>query len=147
MARPGWQERTKAARSLGQFNRFRHVINSDKVFGTHRGKITAYNQGNGQKGSVAVDHWRDELFRSGALDRDAKNPREPFRRLRDALACMQRIVERDGMVSIGYPTGIAPMVGAPSIVPRPGGNPLPPMPPFPNASPVAVTPSRERGVT
>jgi hypothetical protein len=35
MARPGWPERTKAARSLGQFKRFRHVINSDKVFGTH----------------------------------------------------------------------------------------------------------------
>jgi hypothetical protein len=36
MARPGWPERTKAARSLGQFKRFRHVINSDKVLGTHR---------------------------------------------------------------------------------------------------------------
>ena len=35
MARPGWPERTKAARSLGQFKRFRHVINSDKLFGTH----------------------------------------------------------------------------------------------------------------
>src|SRR5437899_10841200 len=35
MARPGWPERTKAARSLRQFKRFRHVINSDKVFGTH----------------------------------------------------------------------------------------------------------------
>src|SRR6266481_4327484 len=36
MARPGWPERNKAARSLGQFKRFRHVINSDEVFGTHR---------------------------------------------------------------------------------------------------------------
>jgi hypothetical protein len=26
----------QSSRSLGQFKRFRHVINSDKVFGTHR---------------------------------------------------------------------------------------------------------------
>jgi AAA domain len=93
----------------------------------------------GQKGAVAVDRWRDELFRTGVLDQDAKNPRQPFKRLRSALARIQRIVEQDGMVSIGYPTGVSPMTGAP----RPGGNPLPPMPPFPNASPVTpVTPYR-----
>jgi AAA domain len=85
----------------------------------------------GQKGSVAVDAWRDELFRCGVLERDAKNPRQPFKRLRDVLARKQRIAERDGMVSIGYPTGISPLVGTP----RPGGNPSPPLPPFPNASP------------
>src|SRR5229473_3184300 len=36
MARPGWPERNKAARSFRQLRRFHHVINSDKVFGTHR---------------------------------------------------------------------------------------------------------------
>src|ERR1700736_3415739 len=36
MARPGWPERNKAARSFRQLRRFLHVINSDKVFGTHR---------------------------------------------------------------------------------------------------------------
>src|SRR5260370_15627328 len=35
MARPGWPERNKAARSFRQLRRFHHVINSDKVFGTH----------------------------------------------------------------------------------------------------------------
>jgi NAD-dependent aldehyde dehydrogenases len=32
----GWPERNKAARSFRQFRRFHHVINSNKVFGTHR---------------------------------------------------------------------------------------------------------------
>src|SRR5450631_4453248 len=36
MARPGWPERNRAARSFHQFRRFLHVINSNKVFGTHR---------------------------------------------------------------------------------------------------------------
>src|SRR5258707_11154091 len=36
MARLGWPERNRAARSFRQLRRFHHVINSDKVFGTHR---------------------------------------------------------------------------------------------------------------
>jgi hypothetical protein len=40
MARPGRQERNRTARSFRQLRRFHHVINSDKVFGTHR-DITA----------------------------------------------------------------------------------------------------------
>src|SRR5258708_36401953 len=36
MARPGRPERNRAARSFRQLRRFHHVINSDKVFGTHR---------------------------------------------------------------------------------------------------------------
>src|ERR1700676_4801534 len=36
MARPGWPERNRAARSFRQLRRFHHVINSDKVLGTHR---------------------------------------------------------------------------------------------------------------
>jgi hypothetical protein len=35
MARPGRPERNKATRSFRQLRRFHHVINSDKVFGTH----------------------------------------------------------------------------------------------------------------
>jgi hypothetical protein len=35
MARPGRQERNRAARSFRQLRRFHHVINSNKVFGTH----------------------------------------------------------------------------------------------------------------
>src|SRR5882672_3317041 len=39
MARPGWPERNKAARSFRQLRRFDHVINLDKVFGTHSWEI------------------------------------------------------------------------------------------------------------
>src|SRR5260370_18709493 len=35
MARPGRPERNRAARSFRQLRRFHHVINSNKVFGTH----------------------------------------------------------------------------------------------------------------
>jgi hypothetical protein len=35
MARPGRPERNRAARSCHQLRRFRHIINSDEVFGTH----------------------------------------------------------------------------------------------------------------
>jgi hypothetical protein len=37
MARPGRPERNRVARSFRQLRRFDHVINSDKVFGTHNG--------------------------------------------------------------------------------------------------------------
>src|SRR5450631_3510283 len=37
MARPGRLERNRAARSFRQLRRFHHVINSNKVFGTHNG--------------------------------------------------------------------------------------------------------------
>src|SRR5258708_26125484 len=37
MARPGRPERNRTARSFRQLRRFHHVINSDKVFGTHSG--------------------------------------------------------------------------------------------------------------
>src|SRR4249920_190612 len=41
MARPGRPERNRAARSFRQLRRFHHVINSDKVFGTHKGRSLA----------------------------------------------------------------------------------------------------------
>jgi hypothetical protein len=39
MARPGRPERNRAAQSFRQLRRFHHVINSDKVFGTHTGLL------------------------------------------------------------------------------------------------------------
>src|SRR5450755_327544 len=36
----GWPERNRAARSFRQFRRFHHVINSNKVFGTHNGTFS-----------------------------------------------------------------------------------------------------------
>jgi len=45
MARPGRPERNRAARSFRQLRRFHHGINSDKVFGTHRGALITDGQG------------------------------------------------------------------------------------------------------
>ncbi|MEP0322880.1 AAA family ATPase [Bauldia litoralis] len=47
---------------------------------------------------VAVEHWREELFRCGVIDQSAKNPREPFRRLKISLIQNGILVERDGFI-------------------------------------------------
>jgi hypothetical protein len=39
MVRPRRPERNRAARSFRQLKRFHHVINSDKVFGTHTNRL------------------------------------------------------------------------------------------------------------
>jgi len=49
---------------------------------------------------VAVDVWRTELFSRGALDQQAKNPREDFRRVKSSLQARHLIGERDGLVWI-----------------------------------------------
>src|ERR1035438_10283989 len=46
MARPGRPERNRAARSFRQLGRFHHVINSNKVFGTHTGATTPCSSSN-----------------------------------------------------------------------------------------------------
>jgi hypothetical protein len=61
---------------------------------------------------VSVEQWRQELFRSGVLDRDAGNPRSAFKKLKDGLVAAEQVVERDGF--------IWPM--------QPGGTLLPPCP-------------------
>jgi len=48
--------------------------------------------------AVALEKWKDELFRNGTLDRDAPNPRVPFKRLRDSLGADGHIVEDNGLV-------------------------------------------------
>ena len=47
---------------------------------------------------VHRDHWRDECFRNGALDKEAANPRSDFQRLRQKLSTRCLIGERDTMV-------------------------------------------------
>jgi hypothetical protein len=46
MASPGRPQRNRTARSFHQLRRFHHVINSDKVFGTHGliSEIAAWQQ-------------------------------------------------------------------------------------------------------
>jgi hypothetical protein len=48
--------------------------------------------------TVNVSSWRDELFTRGVLDRDAKNPREDFKRVRNSLQARRLIGTRDDLV-------------------------------------------------
>jgi hypothetical protein len=47
---------------------------------------------------VPAELWRDELVRSGAIERDAKNPREDFRRLKTSLLARSLIAMRDDLL-------------------------------------------------
>jgi hypothetical protein len=42
------------------------------------------------RGTV-LNAWREELYRKGVLDRDAKSPREEFKRVRQQLQARGRI--------------------------------------------------------
>jgi hypothetical protein len=52
----------------------------------------------GQDGAVHVDYWKEELTRDGLLKRNAKNPWQPFKRLKDAVA--NHINETGGLIRI-----------------------------------------------
>jgi hypothetical protein len=47
---------------------------------------------------VPITAWRDEMYSRGVLDRDAKSPREDFRRVRNSLQSRNLIGVRDGQV-------------------------------------------------
>jgi hypothetical protein len=48
--------------------------------------------------AIKVGEWRDELYSRGVLDREAKNPREDFRRIKNGLQARKLIGERDGLL-------------------------------------------------
>jgi hypothetical protein len=48
--------------------------------------------------AVPLGIWREELGRCGAIERDAKNPREDFRRIKDVLQARNQIALRDELV-------------------------------------------------
>ena len=47
---------------------------------------------------VQLSAWREELYRKGVLDRDAKSPREEFKRVRNSLQARNLIGIRDDLV-------------------------------------------------
>jgi hypothetical protein len=47
---------------------------------------------------VELNQWRDELHARGILDRDAANPRQDFRRLKDSLQARKLIGARENLV-------------------------------------------------
>ena len=52
----------------------------------------------GQDGAVPVDYWKEELTKAGILNSRAKNPWQPFKRVREALC--QHIVEVGDLVRL-----------------------------------------------
>jgi hypothetical protein len=48
--------------------------------------------------AVEIRQWREEMYRRAVLDRDAKNPREDFRRVRNSLQARKLIGVRDEFV-------------------------------------------------
>jgi hypothetical protein len=50
----------------------------------------------GQDGVVHADYWKEELTKVGLLKADAKNPWQPFKRIKESLT--QQIIEVDGQV-------------------------------------------------
>jgi hypothetical protein len=54
---------------------------------------------------VPVELWRDYLFKAGVLDKDAPNPRQPFKRLRESLIQRGVIREWDGLIWTSHDFG------------------------------------------
>jgi hypothetical protein len=48
--------------------------------------------------AIELNQWRDELYSRGVIERDAKNPREDFRRVRNSLQARKLIGARDNLV-------------------------------------------------
>jgi hypothetical protein len=48
--------------------------------------------------AVEVSEWREEMFRCGALDKEAKNPRSDFQRVKLSLQSRHLIGARDNLV-------------------------------------------------
>jgi hypothetical protein len=48
--------------------------------------------------AVQLSAWREELYRKGVLDRDAKSPREEFKRVRNSLHARTLIGVSDDLV-------------------------------------------------
>jgi hypothetical protein len=60
----------------------------------------------GQDGGVQVDYWKEELTKAGLLKSDAKNPWQPFKRIKESLTL--RIIEADGIVRLVSPLEALP---------------------------------------
>jgi hypothetical protein len=92
-------------------------------------------------GVAEADKWREELFRRGLLDRNAKNPRQPFWRLKNELMAIGQIVEQDGVVRLAA-DGMPVVTAAPSIMPGVNSNVIspPPVGIIPSMPPVPARP-------
>src|SRR5476649_1817054 len=111
MARPGRPERNRAARSFRQLRRFHHVINSNKVFGTHTQQYIA--QGYGWVIDFDLEKFFDRVNHDKLMGQIAKRV-EDKRLWRLIRAFLNAGVMENGLVS-------------PSVEGTPQGGPLSPL--------------------
>src|SRR5471030_2890485 len=111
MARPGRPERNRAARSFRQLRRFHHVINSNKVFGTHTQQYIA--QGYGWVIDFDLEKFFDRVNHDKLMGQIAKRV-EDKRLLKLIRAFLNAGVMENGLVS-------------PSVEGTPQGGPLSPL--------------------
>src|SRR5450432_257438 len=105
MARPGRPERNRAARSFRQLRRFHHVINSNKVFGTHTQQYIA--QGYGWVIDFDLEKFFDRVNHDKLMGQIAKRV-EDKRLLKLIRAFLNAGVMENGLISLsveGTPQG------------------------------------------
>ena len=88
-----------------------HTAVSKAPTGKHARALDALKRAiaeRGQDGTVHADYWKEELTKAGLLNPNAKNPWQPFKRIKDALA--EHITEsEDGIVSLIPITPLHPL--------------------------------------
>src|ERR1700677_3730660 len=105
MARPARSQRNRAAQSFRQLRRFHHIINPDKVFGTHTGPFSQRQldlvQTFADQAVIAIENVR--LF-----EQVQERTRELAKSLDDLRTAQDRLVQTEKLASLGQLTaGIA----------------------------------------
>src|ERR1700683_867892 len=105
MARPARSQRNRAAQSFRQLRRFHHIINPDKVFGTHTGPFsqrqTDLVQTFADQAVIAIENVR--LF-----EQVQERTKELSLSLEDLRTAQDRLVQTEKLASLGQLTaGIA----------------------------------------
>src|ERR1700677_1595051 len=105
MARPARSQRNRAAQSFRQLRRFHHIINPDKVFGTHTGPFSQRQldlvQTFADQAVIAIENVR--LF-----EQVQERTKELSLSLEDLRTAQDRLVQTEKLASLGQLTaGIA----------------------------------------
>jgi hypothetical protein len=87
----------KAARKLSDRQRLALDALNESVCNYGKPAPSSWQLPNGVQ-VVAIAVWREELTRVGVIERDAPNPRQDFKRIRQALAARKLIGQRDEFV-------------------------------------------------
>src|ERR1700683_1655359 len=105
MARPARSQRNRAAQSFRQLRRFHHIINPDKVFGTHTGPFS-------QRQIELVETFADQaviaISNVNLFEQVQERTEELSQSLDDLRTAQDRLVQTEKLASLGQLTaGIA----------------------------------------